>query len=134
MKAFNQLKEAVAPKDPEPPKTPKNTQTSNTDTRTPTKSTKAPSKPTAMSTKKDEKTSYYPIVGILPGKGVHDKVPVRMEVDEWWDSKDPIHINQQSLLLQAFNKLYSMSPHDKLSFYQIAGKHNPDSGTKSFGN
>ena len=59
------------------------------------------------------------------GRGPNGEVPIRMEVDEWWDSKDPIHINQQTLVFTAMNKMYDTSPHDKLSWYQIGGKHIP---------
>jgi tyrosinase len=66
--------------------------------------------------------SFYPITGILGGRGPNGEVPVKMEVDEWWASKDPVHINQHTLCITALNKMYEMSPHDKLSYYQIAGK------------
>lgn len=67
--------------------------------------------------------SRYPIVGIQTGRGKNGEVPVKMEVDDWWGSKDPIHLNQQTLLFTALTKMYEASPHDRLSFYQIAGIH-----------
>lgn len=63
----------------------------------------------------------YPITGIQAGRGPNGEVPVKMEVDDWWASKDRIHLNQQTLLFTALTKMYEMSPHDKLSYFQIAG-------------
>jgi tyrosinase len=63
----------------------------------------------------------YPITGIQAGIGPNGEVPVRMEVDDWWLSKDIIHLNQQTLFFTALNKLYDASPFDKLSYFQIAG-------------
>ena len=65
--------------------------------------------------------SFYPILGIQPGRGPNGHVPVRMEADAWYLSKKPIHISQQTLLFTALNRMYDMDPHDKLSYYQIAG-------------
>ena len=65
--------------------------------------------------------SFYPITGIQPGRGANGVVPVRLEVDMWWKSKKPIHVSQHSLAIHALNRMYDMSPHDKLSYYQIAG-------------
>lgn len=67
--------------------------------------------------------SYYPITGIREGRGPNGELPIRMEVDDWWLSKEKIHINQHTLAFTALNKMYLMSPHDKLSYYQIAGMH-----------
>lgn len=66
--------------------------------------------------------SFYAITGIREGRGPNGEVPVRMEVDDWWASRDPIHLNQHTLALVAWSKMYDMSPNDKLSYYQIAGK------------
>jgi tyrosinase len=66
--------------------------------------------------------SFYPITGIQAGRGPNGEVPVRMEVDDWWESKDPVHINQHTLCFTALNRMYDMSPHDRLSYYQIAGR------------
>jgi tyrosinase len=68
----------------------------------------------------------YPITGIQAGRGPHGEVPVKMEVDDWWMSKERIHLNQQTLLFTALNKMYNTSPHDKLSYFQIAGSHTSD--------
>ena len=68
--------------------------------------------------------SYYPIRGIQAGRGPNGEVPVRMEADDWWKSKRPIHVTQHSLALAALAKMYDTDPHDKLSYYQIAGIHN----------
>lgn len=45
-----------------------------------------------------------------------------MEVDDWWASRRPIHISQHTLAMTALSKMYDMSPHDKLSYFQIAGR------------
>lgn len=65
--------------------------------------------------------SFYPIVGIREGRGPNGELPVKMEVDDWWTSKEPIHVNQHALCLLAMNNMYAMAPDDKLSYYQIAG-------------
>ena len=65
--------------------------------------------------------SFYPINGIREGRGPNGEIPVRMEIDDWWLSKEKIHLNQHTLAFTALNKMYLMSPHDKLSYYQIAG-------------
>ncbi|KAF7557568.1 hypothetical protein G7Z17_g592 [Cylindrodendrum hubeiense] len=69
----------------------------------------------------------YPITGIQdglhPDKNELRKVPVRMEIDEWYQSDDPVHLNQKALFFPAFWRFSQMSPHEKLSWYQIAGIH-----------
>lgn len=71
--------------------------------------------------------SFYPITGIQEGLDPNKtellrKVPVRMEVDDWYLSQDVIHINQRALFFPAFLKLQRMNPKEKLSWYQLAGK------------
>ncbi|KAI1645927.1 Di-copper centre-containing protein [Daldinia loculata] len=73
-------------------------------------------------------TSYYPIVGIqeglAPGKDdLLRKVPLRMELDDWFKSKELLHINQRALFFPALWKFSQMDPHEKLSWFQIAGIH-----------
>lgn len=63
----------------------------------------------------------YPITGIHSAKGTRGEVPVKMEVDDWWLSEEPIHVNQRSLVAVALNKLYAMDPADKLGYFQIGG-------------
>lgn len=65
--------------------------------------------------------SFYPINGIREGRGSNGEIPVRMEIDDWYLSKEKTHLNQHTLAFTALNKMYQMSPHDKLSYYQIAG-------------
>jgi tyrosinase len=65
----------------------------------------------------------YPITGTHSARGKHGEVPVKMEVDDWWLSQDPIHVNQRSLVMTALNKMYDMDPADKLGYFQIGGSH-----------
>lgn len=67
--------------------------------------------------------SFYAINGIREGRGPNGEVPVRMEIDDWYSSQEKIHLNQHTLAFTALTKMYQMSPHDKLSYYQIAGTH-----------
>lgn len=67
----------------------------------------------------------YSITGIQDG--LADKtnplrqVPLRMELDDWCNSKDPMHKNQRALFFPAFNNFCNMDPTEKLSYFQIAG-------------
>ncbi|CAG7556435.1 unnamed protein product [Fusarium equiseti] len=51
------------------------------------------------------------------------EVPVRMDVDEWFLSQDPIHIKQCALFFPAFWAFSQTSPHERLSWFQMAGIH-----------
>ena len=69
----------------------------------------------------------YPITGIQEGldpdkEQLLRKVPVRLELDDWYRSDKPIHINQRALFFRAFNKFSQKEPQDKLSYFQIAGQ------------
>ncbi|KAI1474550.1 Di-copper centre-containing protein [Daldinia eschscholtzii] len=71
---------------------------------------------------------YYPIVGIQDGLDPEkDKllreVPLRMELDDWFTSKESIHVNQRALFFPAVWKFSQMDPREKLSWFQIAGIH-----------
>ncbi|KAI1105912.1 Di-copper centre-containing protein [Jackrogersella minutella] len=73
-------------------------------------------------------TDVYPIVGIQEGldPNKHEqlrKVPLRMEVDEWFSSQKLIYINQRALFFPAIWKFSQMDPREKLSWFQIAGIH-----------
>ncbi|KAG8667848.1 hypothetical protein FPOAC2_13050 [Fusarium poae] len=77
-----------------------------------------------MSTQSD----FYPIVGIQDGldpdvNAQLREVPVRMDIDDWFLSKELVHINQRALFFPAFWNLSQMSPHEKLSWFQLAGIH-----------
>ena len=70
---------------------------------------------------------YYPIVGIHHGldPDKHQllrKVHLRMEIDEWYQSQQLIHINQRALFFPAFLEFSRKPPKEKLSYFQIAGK------------
>lgn len=73
-------------------------------------------------------STFYPITGIQEGLDPNKtellrRVPVRMEIDDWYQSQDVVHINQRALFFPAFLKLQRKSPQEKLSWYQIAGKY-----------
>jgi tyrosinase len=75
------------------------------------------------------KPDYYVITGIQDGllnepKDVKDplrKVGIRMDIDDWFVSKDPIHVNQRAIFFPAMKMFCDASPDKKLSFFQIAG-------------
>ncbi|KAK6957307.1 hypothetical protein Daesc_000090 [Daldinia eschscholtzii] len=72
--------------------------------------------------------NYYPIRGIQDGLDPEkDKllreVPLRMELDDWFTSKESIHVNQRALFFPAVSKFSQMDPREKLSWFQIAGIH-----------
>ena len=66
-------------------------------------------------------TGYYPITGIQKGFGRDGRVPARMEIDEWWNSEKPVHVNQVSLFIAALKAFQAMPITCKLSYFQIAG-------------
>ena len=70
---------------------------------------------------------FYPIVGIQDGLDPDDKkelrkVQVRMELDDWYQSPQLLYVNQRALFFPAFWRFSQLSPQDKLSWFQIAGK------------
>ena len=70
--------------------------------------------------------SHYRITGVQDGldpdrDNFLREVPVRMDVDEWFLSQDLIHINQRALFFPAFWAFSQISPHERLSWFQIAG-------------
>lgn len=69
---------------------------------------------------------YYPITGIQDGLDAEKhqilrKANLRMELDIWYQSPQLLHINQRALFFPAFWKFSQMNPHEKLSWFQIAG-------------
>ncbi|RFN51310.1 di-copper centre-containing protein [Fusarium flagelliforme] len=73
-------------------------------------------------------SDFYPITGIQddldPDANAQlRQVPVRMDVDDWFLSNELVHINQRALFFPAFWNLSQMSPHEKLSWFQLAGIH-----------
>ena len=69
----------------------------------------------------------YPIVGIQDGldpdkRQVLRKVPIRMELDDWYQSTEDVHVNQRALFFPAFQTFSELSPREKLSYFQIAGE------------
>jgi tyrosinase len=74
---------------------------------------------------------FYGITGIQAGlhanaKDTLRKVPARMELDDWFLSKNVVHQNQRSLFFPAFLKFCEEDPQSeggKFSFFQIAGIH-----------
>ena len=69
-------------------------------------------------------TGYYPITGIQKGFVPGEQVPARMEIDEWWESEYPIHVDQVSLFIAALKKFQDMDYTNKLSYFQVAGMKN----------
>jgi tyrosinase len=67
----------------------------------------------------------YPITGIQKGLGPSNdrlrKVPLRREVDEWWESSNPADVNQRTLFILALDFFQKMNPEDMLSYFQVAG-------------
>ena len=51
------------------------------------------------------------------------KVPVRLEVDTWWASKEQIHVDQQLLFIDALLRFQAKDPSEDspYSYFQIAG-------------
>lgn len=65
--------------------------------------------------------SCYPITGIQEGFGPDGQVPARMEIDEWWNSDEEVHVNQVSLFIAALKAFQAMNHTEKLSYFQVAG-------------
>jgi hypothetical protein len=66
--------------------------------------------------------SYYPITGINAGTGPNGQVPVRREFSEWTESNNPKDRIQVILYLLALKRFQAVSPDDRDSYFQIAGK------------
>ena len=74
----------------------------------------------------DPVNDYYPIIGIQDGLDPKKdqllrKVHLRMDIDDWYQSPQPLHKNQRALFFPAFLAFSQMDPHEKLSYFQIAG-------------
>ena len=68
---------------------------------------------------------YYPIEGIKQGLGPDGQVPLRRDVNEWSESKDPVDQMQVILFLLALKRFQEISPNSRDSYFQIAGKARP---------
>ncbi|KAJ4347797.1 uncharacterized protein N0V89_009167 [Didymosphaeria variabile] len=66
---------------------------------------------------------YYPITGIKDGRGANDAVPVRRELKEWTESKDPKDRSQVILFILALKRFQAVPPESRDSYFQIAGIH-----------
>jgi hypothetical protein len=68
----------------------------------------------------------YPITGIQKGLGPRGDplrvVPLRREIDEWWESNSPVDVNQRTLFILALDFFQKMDPEEMLSYFQVAGK------------
>ena len=68
----------------------------------------------------------YPITGIQKGLGPSGdplrKVPLRREIDEWWQSSDLVDVNQKTLFILALDHFQKMDPETMLSYFQVAGE------------
>ncbi|MCJ1266573.1 hypothetical protein MMC22_006458, partial [Lobaria immixta] len=65
----------------------------------------------------------YPITGIRVGLDHGDGVPLRQEIDAWFDSIEPTDKMQVQLFILALKHFQEMDPLDRLSYFQIAGIH-----------
>lgn len=63
----------------------------------------------------------YPITGIRVGLDHGDGVPLRQEIDAWFDSIEPTDKMQVQLFILALKHFQEMDPLDRLSYFQIAG-------------
>lgn len=72
-------------------------------------------------TKSAPELSYYPITGIQTGFGHHGELPMRHDINEWFESQDPIHIDQVSLFIAALKAFQEKPFQYKLSYFQVAG-------------
>lgn len=63
----------------------------------------------------------YPIVGIKVGLDHGERVPLRQEIDAWFDSIKPTDKIQVQLFILALKHFQEMDPVDKLSYFQVAG-------------
>ncbi|KAL9607640.1 MAG: hypothetical protein Q9167_007463 [Letrouitia subvulpina] len=71
---------------------------------------------------------FYPIEGIQDGLDPNKQkllreVPLRMELDDWYQSPQLLYINQRALFFPAFWRFSQANPKKKLSWFQIAGIH-----------
>jgi tyrosinase len=68
----------------------------------------------------------YPITGIQKGLGPSDdplrKVPLRREIDEWWQSSNLVDVDQKTLFILALDYFQKMDPETMLSYFQVAGE------------
>ena len=71
--------------------------------------------------------NFYTISGVQDGldpekQQILRKVPLRLELDDWYQSPQTLHVNQRALFFPAFWKFSQKEPQEKLSWFQIAGK------------
>jgi tyrosinase len=70
---------------------------------------------------------YYPIGGIPVNSedpsqlGPEVEVPIRQEIDSW--SNNPANEKQVKLFVMALSRFQKIDPHDRDSYFQIAGIH-----------
>jgi tyrosinase len=48
-------------------------------------------------------------------------IPVRRDIDEWYEDSSPESTIQHSLFISALEELQSMDYKDRLSYFQLAG-------------
>lgn len=65
---------------------------------------------------------HYPIQGIRGGLGPGDQVPIRRDLNEWSESKDPVDQMQVILFLLALKHFQEEPPDSRDSYFQIAGE------------
>lgn len=69
---------------------------------------------------------YYPITGIKAGWGPDGKLPLRQNIDEWYQKEE--NKAQVVLFLLALKRFQDMPPDQRDSFFQIAGQAQAFSG------
>ncbi|MCJ1455269.1 hypothetical protein MMC28_005623 [Mycoblastus sanguinarius] len=74
----------------------------------------------------DIKDILEPGIPTLPDWTPPDPVPIRMEVDVWWTSKEQIHAYQRQLFIEALLYFQEMPVTDPMSYFQIAGRSSSD--------
>lgn len=68
----------------------------------------------------------YPIIGIKNDVDLDNgEVPLRQEIDTWFDSIKPTDKIQVQLFILALKHFQEMDPVDKLSYFQVAGYKHP---------
>ncbi|KAK3994198.1 common central domain of tyrosinase-domain-containing protein [Cladorrhinum sp. PSN332] len=82
----------------------------------------------ATATIHDQDKGVYVITGIQDDldpnkKDALRKVPLRLELDDWFLSEKEEHVKQRALFFPSFERFSKEDPKKKLSYFQVAGIH-----------
>jgi tyrosinase len=66
-------------------------------------------------------TDIYNITGIQAGIGPHGEIPVRKDVETWFNSQEQQDRDQVWLFAHALQDFQAIDYTQKVSYYQIAG-------------